>query len=126
MIFQRPDSIIKFFFRLIIAECPRSNDRMERFACPTSDFRGRYRCIDDRALCDGFFDCPGREDESPDQCLFYKTVSDVGVHACAYTERAFFALMCVNHTFKSESRGLNGAMVRERERDRVVSRVQAR
>jgi len=54
-------------------ECPRSSDRMERFACPTPDFRGRYRCIDDRALCDGFFDCPGREDETPDQCLFYKT-----------------------------------------------------
>ncbi len=48
---------------------------MERFACPTPDFRGRYRCIDDRSLCDGFFDCPGREDENPEQCLFYKTVS---------------------------------------------------
>lgn len=54
-------------------ECPRSNDRMERFACPSPDFRGRYRCIDDRSLCDGFFDCPGQEDENPDQCLFYKT-----------------------------------------------------
>ena len=48
---------------------------MQRFACPTPDFRGRYRCIDDRALCNGFFDCPGREDEKPDQCLFFKTVS---------------------------------------------------
>eukprot|EP00095_Tigriopus_kingsejongensis_P007087 snap_masked-scaffold1374_size44603-processed-gene-0.1 protein:Tk07087 transcript:snap_masked-scaffold1374_size44603-processed-gene-0.1-mRNA-1 annotation:"GH21041" len=46
---------------------------MERFSCPTPDFRGRYRCIDDRSLCDGFIDCPGREDENPDQCLFYKT-----------------------------------------------------
>ena len=55
-------------------ECPRSNDRMERFACPTPDFRQRYRCIDDTSLCDGFFDCPGQEDENPDQCLFYKTV----------------------------------------------------
>jgi hypothetical protein len=60
---------------LLLSECPRSSDRMERFACPSPDFRGRYRCIDDRALCDGFFDCPGREDESPEQCLFYKTVS---------------------------------------------------
>ena len=58
-----------------LAECPRTNDRMQRFACPTPDFRGRYRCIDDRALCNGFFDCPGREDEKPDQCLFFKTVS---------------------------------------------------
>ena len=48
---------------------------MERFACPSPDFRGRYRCIDDRSLCDGFFDCPDREDENPDMCLFYKTVS---------------------------------------------------
>jgi len=54
-------------------ECPRSEDRMERFACPSPDFRGRYRCIDDRSLCDGFFDCPAREDENPDMCLFYKT-----------------------------------------------------
>ena len=58
-----------------ISECPRSEDRMERFACPSPDFRGRYRCIDDRSLCDGFFDCPAREDENPDMCLFYKTVS---------------------------------------------------
>ena len=57
------------------SECPRSEDRMERFACPSPDFRGRYRCIDDRSLCDGFFDCPDREDENPDMCLFYKTVS---------------------------------------------------
>ena len=49
---------------------------MERFACPTPDFRQRYRCIDDTSLCDGFFDCPGQEDENPDQCLFYKTVSN--------------------------------------------------
>jgi len=54
-------------------ECPRSEDRMERFACPSPDFRGRYRCIDDRSLCDGFFDCPSREDENPEMCLFYKT-----------------------------------------------------
>ena len=60
------------------SECPRSNDRMERFACPTPDFRGRYRCIDDRSLCDGFFDCPGREDESQEHCMFYKTVRERG------------------------------------------------
>lgn len=49
---------------------------MERFACPTPDFRGRYRCIDDRMLCNGFHECPNHEDENPDQCLFYKTVSE--------------------------------------------------
>lgn len=54
-------------------ECPRSPDHMERFACPKPDRRGRFRCIDDRALCDGFYDCPDKEDENPDHCLFYKT-----------------------------------------------------
>lgn len=33
-------------------------DGMERFACPTPDRQGRYRCIDDHVLCDGFVDCP--------------------------------------------------------------------
>ena len=68
----------------ILAEGPRTNDRMQRFACPTPDFRGRYRCIDDRALCNGFFDCPGREDEKPDQCLFFKTVREAGATQCSY------------------------------------------
>ena len=71
----------KIFIHLIfslfcsILECPRSPDHMERFACPRPDRRGRFRCIDDRALCDGFYDCPDKEDENPDHCLFYKTVS---------------------------------------------------
>ena len=39
---------------------------MERFACPRPDRRGRFRCIDDRALCDGFYDCPDEEDENPE------------------------------------------------------------
>ena len=40
-------------------------------------YLNRYRCIDDRSLCDGFFDCPGQEDENPEQCLFYKTVRNI-------------------------------------------------
>ena len=44
-------------------ECPPAEDGMERFACPTPDLLGRYRCIDDHVLCDGFIDCPGGEDE---------------------------------------------------------------
>ena len=59
---------------IFVSECPRSPDHMERFACPRPDRRGRFRCIDDRALCDGFYDCPDKEDENPDHCLFYKTV----------------------------------------------------
>lgn len=53
-------------------ECPNSPDHTERFACPRPDRRGRFRCIDDRSLCDGFYDCPNKEDESPEHCLFYK------------------------------------------------------
>ena len=44
----------------------------------------RYRCIDDRSLCDGFFDCPGQEDESPEQCLFYKTVRDINLFSSVF------------------------------------------
>ena len=63
----------------LLPECPRSPDHMERFACPRPDRRGRFRCIDDRALCDGFYDCPDKEDENPDHCLFYKTVR-ISIH----------------------------------------------
>lgn len=47
---------------------------MERFACPTPDRQGRYHCIDDHVLCDGFIDCPTGEDEDRQACMFYKTV----------------------------------------------------
>ncbi|CAN7986020.1 unnamed protein product [Ixodes hexagonus] len=46
---------------------------MERFACPSADRMGRYRCIDDHVLCDGFIDCPQGEDEDRMSCMFYKT-----------------------------------------------------
>lgn len=54
-------------------ECPVSEDGMERFACPTADRMGRFHCIDDHVLCDGFLDCPSGEDEDRQACLFYKT-----------------------------------------------------
>ncbi len=50
---------------------------MERFACPTPDHMGRYRCIDDHVLCDGFIDCPEGEDEDRQACMFYKTVRTI-------------------------------------------------
>jgi len=52
-----------------------ADDGMERFACPTPDAVGRYRCVDDHVLCDGFIDCPNAEDENRSACMFYKTVS---------------------------------------------------
>ena len=57
------------------SECPPADDGMERFACPSPDRQGRYRCIDDHVLCDGFLDCPEGEDEDRHACMFYKTVS---------------------------------------------------
>ncbi|CAG9132730.1 unnamed protein product [Plutella xylostella] len=54
-------------------QCPPAADGMERFACPTPDRQGRYRCIDDHVLCDGFIDCPNGEDEDRQACMFYKT-----------------------------------------------------
>lgn len=63
-------SIFSFFI-----ECPNADDGMERFACPTPDRQGRYHCIDDHVLCDGFVDCPSGEDEDRQACMFYKTVS---------------------------------------------------
>lgn len=55
-------------------------DGMERFACPSPDRQGRYRCIDDHVLCDGFIDCPDGEDEERQACMFYKTVSSTITH----------------------------------------------
>ena len=84
------------------SECPRSEDRMERFACPSPDFRGRYRCIDDRSLCDGFFDCPSREDENPDMCLFYKTVSIIDKSIAKVPKtKPFMLQFCPLETMKS-------------------------
>ncbi|XP_043234801.1 uncharacterized protein LOC122388083 [Amphibalanus amphitrite] len=56
-----------------LIECPPASDGMERFACPTADYHGRYRCIDDHMLCNGYRDCPGSEDEDRKNCMFYKT-----------------------------------------------------
>lgn len=64
------DSII-----ILIAECPPTEDGFERFACPTPDKEGRFRCIDDHVLCDGYIDCPNADDEDRKNCFFFKTVS---------------------------------------------------
>lgn len=67
--------LLIFSTLFIFLECPPAEDGMERFACPTPDKLGRYPCVDDHVLCDGFVDCPGREDEDRQACMFYKTVS---------------------------------------------------
>lgn len=61
-------------FVFLFPECPPAEDGMERFACPNPDHMGRYHCIDDHVLCDGFIDCPNGEDEDRQACMFYKTV----------------------------------------------------
>lgn len=65
---------IRFALINLLTECPPADDGMERFACPSADHLGRYRCVDDHVLCDGFIDCPGKEDEDMQACMFYKTV----------------------------------------------------
>ncbi|UXI21945.1 hypothetical protein NH340_JMT07888 [Sarcoptes scabiei] len=44
-------------------ECPSSENGMDRFSCPSRDNYGRFLCIDDQHICDGYFDCPLGEDE---------------------------------------------------------------
>lgn len=60
----------------MITECPPTEDGFERFACPTPDKEGRFRCIDDHVLCDGYIDCPNGDDEDRKNCFFFKTVSN--------------------------------------------------
>ncbi|XP_022161645.1 uncharacterized protein LOC111027550 isoform X1 [Myzus persicae] len=57
----------------MIPECPPTEDGFERFACPTPDKEGRFRCIDDHVLCDGYIDCPNGDDEDRKNCFFFKT-----------------------------------------------------
>ncbi|CAG0886483.1 unnamed protein product [Cyprideis torosa] len=54
-------------------ECPPASDGFDRFACPSPDTFGRYKCIDAHALCDGYIDCPEKQDEDRMACMFFKT-----------------------------------------------------
>lgn len=78
----------KKILAILFIECPVSEDGMERFACPTADRMGRFHCIDDHVLCDGFLDCPTGEDEDRQACLFYKTVSRIII--ILYLSHIFF------------------------------------
>ncbi|KAG9510913.1 hypothetical protein GZH46_00529 [Fragariocoptes setiger] len=52
-----------------------TDEGVERFACPTPEVNtsDKFRCIFDHAICDGYEDCPGGEDEDRLACMFYKT-----------------------------------------------------
>ncbi|GFT78713.1 uncharacterized protein NPIL_189711 [Nephila pilipes] len=66
-------NLLRRFPGKIHIECAPSDDGLERFACPTPDRMGRYRCIDDHMLCDGFIDCAAAEDEDRMACMFFRT-----------------------------------------------------
>ncbi|XP_013381308.1 uncharacterized protein LOC106152324 [Lingula anatina] len=52
--------------------CPAAEDGVELLACPTPDANGRFKCIDDHALCDNKNHCPNGEDEDRTICMFHK------------------------------------------------------
>uniref|UniRef100_A0AAU6PAU2 Venom peptide n=1 Tax=Comana monomorpha TaxID=1555636 RepID=A0AAU6PAU2_9NEOP len=57
-------------------ECSPEEDGTVRFACPTTDAQGRYRCIADHQICDATRDCPNGEEEDPKACMmFYKSAN---------------------------------------------------
>ncbi|RWS29985.1 hypothetical protein B4U80_01324 [Leptotrombidium deliense] len=79
IMFHWENSLSRFFLKkkafdeCFAEKCPAAEDGTERFACPSADKLGRYRCIDDHVLCDGYIDCPNAEDEDRMSCMFFKT-----------------------------------------------------
>ncbi|KAI2802489.1 hypothetical protein BLOT_009945 [Blomia tropicalis] len=59
--------------KLISSQCPSSDSGIDRFACPSPDIYGRFLCIDDQHICNGYMDCPKGEDEDTMSCMFYKS-----------------------------------------------------
>ncbi|XP_067134652.1 uncharacterized protein [Centruroides vittatus] len=67
-----------------VIECPPAPDGMQKIPCPKPNKNGRYICVDNRVICDGFVDCPNADDEDRMSCMFYKTITfhlDVLAHA---------------------------------------------
>jgi hypothetical protein len=74
----RRTSIFLRYFCFIFLECPRKAGGEKLFACPSPiSGTNRYVCIDDHALCDRRYDCPGKEDEDPTVCMFHKMVGTI-------------------------------------------------
>ncbi|KAI6182879.1 hypothetical protein M3Y97_00428100 [Aphelenchoides bicaudatus] len=55
--------------------CPPMHGR-DQLLCPTRNTRKYDVCISREQLCDHVIDCPGGEDESVEQCFFYKPLDD--------------------------------------------------
>lgn len=67
------------------------------YECPSHPHQHYRRCIKTNDLCNGVVDCPGEEDESPTNCLFYKVVSFIKFYkviAC------FINYKQISHHFK--------------------------
>lgn len=86
---------------IMITECPPTEDGFERFACPTPDKEGRYRCIEDHVLCDGYIDCPNGDDEDMKNCFFFKTVSTEPFIYNKYNKLCLLTIYLYKHNFYS-------------------------
>lgn len=58
----------------VTAECPRSSDGRQLFACVTPPDADVIVCIDEHALCDDVVHCPNGEDEDGTVCMFHRLV----------------------------------------------------
>ncbi|XP_076040848.1 uncharacterized protein LOC143025268 [Oratosquilla oratoria] len=71
---QHPSNVHMGKHWLRTETCPMTADDREMVFCPTPSMNGKWKCIDDDVLCDEVSDCPNSDDESPLQCLFYRSV----------------------------------------------------
>ncbi|CAG9533167.1 unnamed protein product [Cercopithifilaria johnstoni] len=56
--------------------CGASRHGHQQMLCPTRSSHHYDVCITSEQLCDDITDCPGGEDESPSNCLFYKSIKE--------------------------------------------------
>lgn len=70
---------------------------LERFSCPSKDGKG-YKCIMDHEICDGYYDCPNKEDEDRTMCMFYKAVSTIYINVDQFL--SFLISLSLSQSFK--------------------------